>query len=584
MAVDTFRTRQGRAFVVVGDPHLLTLDRLEAIRDRLDADPRIASVSLVLTPRAHGFLRSTAPAGCAIAITEDAMALAGPISDDITQWARLASEHGLWHDWLLADGQDLVRAAILAPMGEMDRLESTEASSSHFGVDLETQGETRGRGLIEESTITMVVDITWLGAEQTGAQVLTTAALEALARSGRVSRLTLIGQSTLPSYAAHLGDLDPIELIPVRLNPGERNPTGNAADSGSLADIIWYPNQIDQRTSIAQARDLGRRVITTYLDLIAYDIPRYHATVAAWAAYRSMQRKIALSVDGVTTISADVAERLCTEVPMLDRSRVAAIPLGLDHLKHSDVQPTPDPGDGSELAALAASGRRFLLVLGNDFRHKNRDFAIRVWEQVTMAGEACDLVLAGLHVKGSSSRDAERAVLSTIRPAQQSVITVGHVSERTRAWLLAHAAVVLYPTSAEGFGFIPYEAAALGTPTTFTAFGPLAEISGVSDVPASWTLQAYVDDVLALLRDERRRQARIANLQDAVARHTWDTFAAELLDFCQVISAMPPAVAPSAAAGSAEAAALAAVLSSRTWRATEPLRTVGRRLRRLRQR
>lgn len=35
----------------------------------------------------------------------------------------------------------------------------------------------------------------------------------------------------------------------------------------------------------------------------------------------------------------------------------------------------------------------------------------------------------------------------------------------------------LYPSSAEVFGFVPYEAAALGTPSTFTNFGPHKEIA-----------------------------------------------------------------------------------------------------------
>ena len=75
-----------------------------------------------------------------------------------------------------------------------------------------------------------------------------------------------------------------------------------------MSDVVWYPNQIDGRSNIAAARRLGARVVTTYLDLIAYDIPRYHGSPEAWQAYRSLQRRIALSVDGITTISADVAD------------------------------------------------------------------------------------------------------------------------------------------------------------------------------------------------------------------------------------------------------------------------------------
>jgi len=558
---DTYRTRRGRTFTIVGDPGLLTLDRLASVRDRLDEDPRIATVSVVPGTQAPGFLRATSPTGCAIVIAEDAMALVGPVGDDIGAWSLLASEHGLWHDWLVDSGQDVAHAPTLVPLATMDAWESGEPSSSHYGVSPQP-----ARPAAAPTTMSLVVDITWLGAEQTGAQVLTTAALGALIRSGQVDRLTLMGRTSLPAYAAHLAESTIVEFAETPHSP---------------ADIVWYPNQIDQRSSIARARDWGRRVVTTYLDLIAYDIPRYHATAESWAAYRSMQRKIALSVDGITTISADVADRLCAEVPRLDRRRVRPIPLGLDHLSSEMVPELPDDADGPKAARLASSGRPFLLVLGNDFRHKNRDFAIRVWRAVVESGEDCDLVLAGLHVKGRSSREAERTALGEGRGGQATCTVLGHVSERTRAWLLANAAVVLYPSSAEGFGFIPYEAAALGTPATFTSFGPLAEISGIRDVPSSWTVGAYANDVLTLLREESARKARVDQLGDAITRHSWDSFAADLLDLFREIAELPQAVDSAAGSSATDAAALAAVLSSRTWRATEPLRTAGSRLRRL---
>ena len=63
-----------------------------------------------------------------------------------------------------------------------------------------------------------------------------------------------------------------------------------------MSDVVWYPNQIDGRINIADARRLGARIVTTYLDLIAYDIPRYHGSAEAWQAYRSLQRRIALRI------------------------------------------------------------------------------------------------------------------------------------------------------------------------------------------------------------------------------------------------------------------------------------------------
>jgi glycosyltransferase involved in cell wall biosynthesis len=320
-------------------------------------------------------------------------------------------------------------------------------------------------------------------------------------------------------------------------------------------------------------------VVTTYLDLIAYDIPRYHGSPQAWHAYRALQRRIALSVDGITTISADVARRLVEEVPRLEADRVLPLPLGLDHIRAEQAPNTP--GDDLEELVKSLRGKRFVVVLGNDFQHKNRDFAIRVWEAALQAGQPCDLVLAGLHVKSSSSKVQEDDLTARHLDLRGRIHSVGHVSAQSRAWLLASATAVLYPTSAEGFGFVPYEAAALGTPTVFTDFGPLAEISGVRGLPSGWSIEQHAADLVALLSSDEASADRVAALQLAIGRHTWSGFAEQLVDFFVRVTQMPEVATSAVGADTAvaDAAALSSILSSRTWRATEPLRRVGRRLR-----
>ncbi len=555
-------TSNGRSFVVLGDASLITMERLSVISDRFDSDPRIASVSVVATDNARQeFLRATAPRGCAVAAATDLDATGVPIAEDSTvedlqAWAQAASERGLWHDWWLSGARDVAVAELLLEASELDEWESRDmASSRHHALQANH---------FDPSAVTITVDATWLGPHQTGAQVLTTAAIDALARNSRVAELRLVGIRELPAYAQHLSKLDKVRIDAVDEAP--HAPT----------DVIWYPNQIDQRVDISRARTHGRRVITTYLDMIAYDVPRYHASLEAWRAYRSLQRRIALSVDGVTTISADVAQRLTDEVPRLNPERIRPIPLGLDHINLEQVEP------GEDIAALAdtLTARPFLLVLGNDFRHKNRDFAIRVWEQVLADGTNCDLVLAGLHVKSSSSKVEENALLAEHANLRGTAHTVGHVSPQSREWLLSQAAVVLYPSSAEGFGFVPYEAAALGTPTTFTRFGPLAEISQVVDTPRAWTVDAYARDVTALLTIPERAHKRVNDLRAVISHSTWDVFAERLLVFMEHISQLPPAEAALVSGSAADTSALSAVLSSKTWRATEPLRRFGSHFRR----
>ena len=124
----------------------------------------------------------------------------------------------------------------------------------------------------------------------------------------------------------------------------------------------------------------------------------------------------------------------------------------------------------------------------------------------------------------------------------------------------------------------PYEAAALGTPTVFTDFGPLREISGVSGLPATWSVEQHAADLVALLSNEEAARERASTaLRAAIARHTWAGFARRARGVLRARSPRLPEVATSAVgadSAAADAAALSAILSSRTWRATEPLRKV----------
>ena len=541
MSDTTFTTRGGKAITVIGDPQLLTLltlDRMQTIGERFDTDPRIASVSIMATTntQANGtFLRATAPAGCLIAVANSEL-----FDANAEDWATQASNKGLWHDWYLSTSRDIAAAEVIREPSALDQQESSDPSSSHHHASTNTP--------INPNALTLTVDVTWLGEHETGAQVLTTAAIAALANQDRITAIALTGKDALPAYAQHLTD----------------HPKVTLARENTKSDILWYPNQIDQRVNIEQARDLGKRVVTTYLDLIAYDIPRYHASPEAHAAYRAMQRKIALSVDGITTISKDVAKRLYQETPRLDHKRIQAIPLGLDHItaqtaaiKPADLNPT----------------REFILVLGNDFNHKNREFAIEVWEELLNQGHTIDLVLAGLHVKSSSSKEEEKALIKKHVNLRGHIHTLGHVSSEERAWLLSNAKAALYPSSAEGFGFVPYEAAALGTPTTFAAFGPLKEISKLTDLPTDWDKNQFAQDLGELISNQESAQQRVNQLTTIINELTWQHFADQLTDFFAKIAELP--TVPAAALGStstAESAALAQILSSKSWKLTAPLR------------
>lgn len=526
----SLRTPAGRPLVVLGAEQALTMDRWNAVRDRLDSDPRLVSCSLVYQPGIRErWVRAEAPGGAVIVVATDASDLVGQEpadSDDVDQWQRWfeqCRDRGLAHDWLLLSSSDV---ANVEPWSLNVEESSDDAPSSSIAY---------ARDARSSGTLTVAVDATWLGPYETGAQVLTTHALAALARRSEIERIELVGVDELPEYARHLRELDSIQIVP----------------AATKADIVWYPNQIDARVDLSRARDLGNRVVITYLDLIAYDIPRYHGNKELWRLYREQQRTTPLLVDGITTISADVAHRLLDEVPLLNPDRVRAIGLGVDHLTNSEISPTPPPDIQSIAGRL--SERPFILVLGNDFLHKNRDFAIRTWQHLLDQGISCDLVLAGLHVRSSSSKEDESRALASHVNLRGELHTLGHIDAATKVWLLRNATAVHYPTSAEGFGFVPYEAAALATPTTFTRFGPLAEFIADQSLPQRWTIDSHAQDLARMLSSDDARRKRLAAIDTAREDLTWDHFAERLTDFFALTRARPPVAAAALTAPSADA-------------------------------
>ena len=562
---ETIRSRHGRTLVVVGDPTLLTMDRLSEFTERIDSDPRIASLSLVPGPRGDDqWLRAAAPAGALVAVATDLVDLVGPFDPDDPQglhdWARRASERGLWHDWWVTAGTDVVRAELVTSAAAIDAIETDDPSSAHHAA--------MRRYRPRASRLTVTVDVTWLGPYETGAQVLTTAALDALALQDEVTEIRLVGLAELPGYAQHLAQHPKVRLV----GPDEAPP---------MSDVVWYPNQIDGRSNIASARRLGARVVTTYLDLIAYDIPRYHGSPEAWQAYRALQRRIALSVDGITTISADVATRLLAEVPRLEPARVLPLPLGLDHISReqapTDTRRRPGrPGHRARRASVRRGAGQRLPAQ----EPRLRDPGVGGGP----AGRAALRPRAGRAARQEQQQQEGRG--RPRRPAPRPARA--HPQRRTRvvgqprlAPRAGHGGPV--PDQRRGLrlravrGCGPRHADRVhrlrAAPRDLRARRPARHLVGRSarGRPRGPAARARASGTPGWTRSGRRS----TGTRGPGSR-------TRLVAFFREVTSLPEVATSAVGAdtAAADAAALSAILSSRTWRATAPLRRMSGRLRR----
>jgi glycosyltransferase involved in cell wall biosynthesis len=267
------------------------------------------------------------------------------------------------------------------------------------------------------------------------------------------------------------------------------------------------------------------------LDLISFHIGTYSGETEVWLRYRDVIRQSVGEADGVVAISEDVRAQIERHQLPVDPSRLFVVPVGTDHVMADDKASVPE-----ELLRRGFLAGEFLLCLGTNYSHKNRHLAIDVLQELRRRGRDLGLVFAGFGVPWGSTRDAETSAADI-----PGIFVLPEVPVEERNWLLRHAAVVLYPTSAEGFGLVPFEAARLGTPTVHVAFGPLVELARAEPVVAdNWQPATLADCVEALLADPALAQRQLAAVLDVGARYTWSDAARKLTAVYRRVLSLPP--------------------------------------------
>lgn len=384
--------------------------------------------------------------------------------------------------------------------------------------------------------MSVTIDARCLAGAMTGTQIHALELIKALVATDEIDLRVLVPRHITPEAAQILTSIGDLEQV------GED-------DIGGLprTDVAHRPYQVGHPDELLDLVKLGRRVVVTHQDLIAFNAPEYFPDYPAFAAYRSVTRDALALADFVVFFSAHAREE-ALRAGLTDGERTAVIHLGTDHaLFGRDTAVPGDPVDG-------VGPTPFLLCIGTDFRHKNREFAIRVLEcLIAEHGWGGQLVFAGPHVAHGSSSAKEQALLDGSPVLRDRVVDVGSVSEPSKAWLLEHASAVLYPTTIEGFGLVPFEAAQHDTPCLFAPMGSLAELFTPDDTwLAAWDAEATAATVMQLIADPDLRSTHVDGLRRAGERLQWRDAAAKLLDVYRMTIESPGAAIGTTTAVQAE--------------------------------
>lgn len=360
--------------------------------------------------------------------------------------------------------------------------------------------------------LSVTIDARCLGETITGTQIHALELIGALHRTNRVVLRVLLPRHVGDYATEAIEALDGVEII------GEDDVL-----TAGRTDVVHRPYQAGHEEEIFHLAHLGRRLVVTFQDMIAYNAPSYFPSYQHYDDYLRVTHDLLASADRVIFFSPNAQLEAQRAGLALD-GRSDVVLLGADHSYFLGAEPERP----SRLPPLTEDGQ-VMLCLGTDFEHKNRVFALEVAERmITGSGWTGTLVFAGPHVRDGGSAAAEDAFLEQHPDLKPHVVDLGAVSEAEKAWLLQHADLVIYPTTVEGFGLVPIEAAEAGTPCMFAPVASLRDLF-TDDLArlVPWSADESARAALELMVDG---QALTRGLQSAAARLRWDDTAQQLVD------------------------------------------------------
>jgi glycosyltransferase involved in cell wall biosynthesis len=285
-------------------------------------------------------------------------------------------------------------------------------------------------------------------------------------------------------------------------------------------DVVYRPYQLLDPADLHWLSAAAARLVVSQLDMIAFANPSYHPSAALYHGVRNLQRHTMRLADGVTFISHFGMQTAIAECPDLDRSRCFVVSCG------ADAQPPQDREPSTALAGRLPE--RYIACLSATFWHKNRQHAVAVFDALCREhGYDGSLLIAGPEPYYGSSAFEDATLLQALPPhVRDRIVVLGQVSESDKWALLARAELVLYPSLVEGFGLVPFEAAAVGTPSLAPGASALGEVFGDARcLVQSWDVAEWARAAAAIVGSSDTSAELVADVRRVARGLTWDATA-----------------------------------------------------------
>ena len=194
--------------------------------------------------------------------------------------------------------------------------------------------------------------------------------------------------------------------------------------------------------------------------------------------------------------------------------RVVVIPNGMRR------PPDETPASSASVGEHLAGGDRYVLALGTVEPRKDLPSLVAAFDHLAADDPELRLVIAGPDGWGAEALTEARDLAAHRR----RIVRLGWVGGDDRLALLRGASVLAYPSRYEGFGLVPLEALAVGTPVVAT------NVPAVAEVVTDAALLVDIGDVDALADALAETLAggpdvadRLERGQARVDAYSWDT-------------------------------------------------------------
>jgi glycosyltransferase involved in cell wall biosynthesis len=331
-----------------------------------------------------------------------------------------------------------------------------------------------------------------------------------VAVSGRALFRNVGGNSTyVRALRHHLPDFG-VRYQPVAWGVHRSNPALDAINEGLLvpaaarrssARAVHYPTDTG---GLAVSRRVSPPAVATVHGVAS----AHNAGVRSPHAESLWRKRVGWTLacaERIITVSDSSAADL-TAVFGVPPASIEVVPHGIDLDRFTPAGPE----------AVRPSGRRYVLYLGNLDPRKNVAALLAAADDEFCEQHDIDLVIAGRHAWGCEDVIAEAL-------KRRHAHYLGPVPDESVAPLMRGAAVFVFPSLYEGFGFPVLEAMACGAPVVTTRRGALREVAGdaVHEVvdPSPRGVRAAL--FTALREDEAARRDRIASGLRHVSTFTW---------------------------------------------------------------